>query len=151
MDRRARSLATLHRENASARVACDDRVREERIPPGAWAVLVLLTVSVRATYVLLAAPRALPFSDALVYHLQANQIAHGKWFLDPLALFFRGQHVPSAAHPPLYPLALSLASRIGASSVRAHELVGCAIGVGTVVGITLLTHQLCSKRAALIL
>src|SRR5262245_2371723 len=124
-------------------------MRGERIQPRPWAMLVLITVAVRVTYVFAGAPRTLPYTDALGYHLQANDIAHGKWFLQPLGVIFLRKNLPSAAHPPLYPLVLALPSRLGASSVRAHELVGCAIGVGTVIGVTLLTNRLCSRRAAL--
>jgi 4-amino-4-deoxy-L-arabinose transferase-like glycosyltransferase len=125
-------------------------MREEQVRPKELALLALLTVAVRAAYVFAAAPRRLPYTDALGYHLEANQIAHGKWFLQPLGVVFLHKNLPSAAHPPLYPLVLALGSRFGASSVRAHELAGCVFGVGTVIGVTLLANRLSSKRAALI-
>jgi 4-amino-4-deoxy-L-arabinose transferase-like glycosyltransferase len=101
-------------------------------------------------YILTAAPRKLPFTDALFYHLQGNQISHGKWFVEPLGVEFLHQSEPSAAHPPLYSLVLAAASSLGARSVRSHEFVGCLIGLGTVVGITLLTRDLAGKRAGLL-
>ena len=126
------------------------RMREDRIGPGTWAALALAAVCVRALYILTAAPRKLPFTDALFYHLQANQISHGMWFREPIGIVFLEKSVPSAAHPPLYPLVLAAASSLGARSVRGHELVGCVIGAGTVVGVTLLTRNLAGKRAGLI-
>jgi Dolichyl-phosphate-mannose-protein mannosyltransferase len=125
-------------------------MREDRVGRGQWIGLAILAVGVRAVYVLTAAPRKLPYTDALFYHLQGNQISHGQWFVQPLGVVFLGQSRPSAAHPPLYSLVLAGASSVGARSLRAHELVGCVIGLGTVLGVTLLTRNLAGRRAGLI-
>ena len=114
-----------------------------------WLALGILTIVVRAVYVVTAARATLPFTDALWYHFQAGLIVKGKWFLDPLAYTFTGQSHPSAAHPPLYPLLLAAASPLG-QSVRAEELLGCAIGLATVVAITLVARDLVGRRAALL-
>ncbi len=125
-------------------------MRADRISWGQWIGLAVFAVGVRAVYIIAAAPRKLPFTDALFYHLQGNQISHGKWFLEPLGVVFLHQSEPSAAHPPLYSLVLAAASSLGLRSVRSHEFVGCLIGLGTVVGVTLLTRDLAGKRAGLL-
>lgn len=113
--------------------------------------LAALAAFVRSVYVVVAgAQRIRVIDDALWYHLQANFIAKGQWFRDPIALAYSFRSHPSAAHPPLYPLVLSAASAVGWTSVRAHELVGCVIGAGTVVVVALVANELGGRRCALI-
>src|SRR5689334_7207852 len=57
------------------------------------------------------------WGDAFFYHWQANALAHGAWFVDPLRWFLDGSQRPSAGHPPLYPMYLALWSTIGLDGV----------------------------------
>jgi Dolichyl-phosphate-mannose-protein mannosyltransferase len=66
-----------------------------------------------------------PGGDAVFYHEVANSIADGSGFVDP----FSGQ--PTAAHPPLFPLLLSVVSLLGGTSMDAHQAAGCVIGAAT--------------------
>ena len=117
--------------------------------PKAVFALALLGLVVRIAYVLAGAPRHLPFSDALGYQLQANFLARGHGFVNPVRLAFQHQSTPTAAHPPLYALFLASGSVVGAKSVVAHQLMGCLLGTATVVGCGLIASQLGADRTGL--
>ena len=51
--------------------------------------------------------------DAFYYHWQANALAKGAWFVDPVRWFLDGSNCPSAGHPPLYAVYLALWSSLG--------------------------------------
>src|SRR5215208_6025695 len=63
-----------------------------------------------------------PSGDAVFYHRVANALADGRGFADP---FLGG---PTAAHPPLFPLLLSVVSLLGGTGVTAQQAAGCAVG-----------------------
>lgn len=111
--------------------------------------LAFFALAIRVSYVLIAAPRHLPFTDALGYQLQANDLASGHGFVNPLLLAVEHVSRPTAAHPPLYALFLAAGSVLGAKSVLAHQLMGCLIGTATVVGCGLIADQLEGDRAAM--
>jgi hypothetical protein len=108
-----------------------------------------LGLGVRILYVVAGAPKHLPFSDALGYQLQANFLADGRGFVNPLLLALQHQVRPTAAHPPLYALFLAAGSSVGAKSVMAHQLMGCVAGTATVVGCGLIGAELGGDRAGL--
>jgi 4-amino-4-deoxy-L-arabinose transferase-like glycosyltransferase len=70
--------------------------------------------------------------DTVWYELQASSITHGIWYDDPGALFSRGQRVPTANFPPIWPLTLALAIKIGLQTTTAYQVVGALIGSITV-------------------
>ncbi len=120
--------------------------RRPRAVVGLGAVALL----VRLAYVFGTSPRRLPFADGLTYQLQANFLANGYGFVQPEILAFQGRVVPTAGHPPLYPLFLAVGSLLGAKSILAHEIMGCVIGVGTVVGAGLIGDHVGGERAGLV-
>jgi hypothetical protein len=74
------------------------------------------------------------------YHVMGNQIAHALTFDKPyihlpggFGYITDGSNPPTAWHPPLFPMALALASKLGFSSFQNHQDVGCLIGAGSVV------------------
>jgi hypothetical protein len=89
--------------------------------------------------------------DQNYYHQQANLIADGHWFVDPFLVTLEGRFVPSALHPPLWPLVLSVPSWFGASSIDAHRLVGCALGAGTVLVLGMVGRRLVDERTGLVI
>ena len=89
--------------------------------------------------------------DSEYYHLQANLIADGRWFIEPFKFTFDGTVVASTFHPPLWPLALSGVSWLGGRSVDAHRLLGCLTGTGTVVVLGLLGRRLIGDRGGLVI
>ena len=105
----------------------------------------------RVLYGLMATPSQLPFSDALVYHLQANALADGYFFILPCDeacnLAARGQ---SAVHPPLFTALLAVASFFGGSSVDAHRVFTCFLGAATVVAVGLCGRRVLGDRGGLL-
>jgi 4-amino-4-deoxy-L-arabinose transferase-like glycosyltransferase len=88
--------------------------------------------------------------DAWYYHMQANAMAAGKFFIDPVAYHFFRLERPSAVHPPLYSLYLSFWSRLGVDSVTGHRLVSGLLGVGVIVTIGLLGRRIAGPKVGLI-
>ena len=109
----------------------------------------MAALGVRLGYVAGTAPRRLPFSDSVYYQLQATLLAQGRGFVDPFAFLRSGRSVPTAMHPPLYPLVLALGSRLGGGSVPAHQVLGCVVGTATVLVVGVLTGRLAGRRAGL--
>ena len=80
-------------------------------------------LAIRVAYTL-ALGRHVPGSgDYEYYHGLANLLADGKGFVHPLILGYTGVSVPTAEHPPLWPLLLSVSSSLGAKSYVAHRNV----------------------------
>jgi hypothetical protein len=91
-----------------------------------------------------------PGGDSFYYHYQANAIAGGHWFIEPFAWKCFGQHLQSAAHPPLYPLYLSVFSLAGASSFLWHRIATALLGAGTVWLLGLAGREMRSERLGLV-
>jgi 4-amino-4-deoxy-L-arabinose transferase-like glycosyltransferase len=89
--------------------------------------------------------------DSEYYHLQANLIADGHWFIEPFKFTYDGTVVPSAFHPPLWPFVLSILSQFGGRSADAHRMVGCLAGTGTVVVLGLVGRRLIGDRGGLVI
>jgi 4-amino-4-deoxy-L-arabinose transferase-like glycosyltransferase len=90
------------------------------------------------------------WGDAFYYHWQANALAHGAWFVDPVRWFLDGSERASAAHPPLYTTYLALWSAIGLDGVTEHRLASCVLGTATIVVVALLARRLAGNAAGLI-
>jgi 4-amino-4-deoxy-L-arabinose transferase-like glycosyltransferase len=88
--------------------------------------------------------------DSFYYHWQANALAAGQWFVDPFRWANDHVGIPSSAHPPLYPLYLSLWSRAGVDTVTGHRLASSLLGVATVVVIGLLAYRLAGTATGLV-
>ena len=84
-----------------------------------------------------------PFGDATFYHEVANRLADGDGFQDPRL------GIATAAHPPLFPLLLSVVSLVGLTTKEAHQVAGCALGAVTVVLIGLAGRQLAGAATGL--
>ena len=68
----------------------------------------------------------------------------GRGFVHPFPAIFRGhaREVPTALHPPLFPLLLAAVSKVLASSVDAHRVVSAVVGSATVFAMGLLGRRL---------
>jgi 4-amino-4-deoxy-L-arabinose transferase-like glycosyltransferase len=106
-------------------------------------------MAIRAFYTLVLAPFQLGFGDWLYYNGQANAIAAGHGFVDPF-LALNGADAPSAAHPPLYPLLLSIVSALGGHGFRSHRAAGVLFGGASIVLIGLLARRVGGDRVGLI-
>jgi 4-amino-4-deoxy-L-arabinose transferase-like glycosyltransferase len=113
------------------------------------AAIVAAGVVLRALYLFTIARNVTGIGDWHFYHWQANLIADGRGFLDPFALL-NGDEVPSAAHPPLYPLALAVVSKLGGNGELSHRSLGLLLGAATIVVIALLARRVAGERAGLV-
>ncbi len=82
--------------------------------------------------------------------MQAQLIAPGHGFADPFALMTSGQFVPSAFHPPLYPVFLAGVVRLGFESGTAARAASCLVGVATILFVGLIGRELRGARVGLI-
>lgn len=114
------------------------------------AVITGLGLALRVLYLLTIGRHVHGFGDWTFYHSQANLIADGRGFLDPFTLGFLGDAVPSAGHPPLYPLALAAISKLGGTGELAHRALGPFVGCVTVVCVALLARRAAGERAGLV-
>jgi 4-amino-4-deoxy-L-arabinose transferase-like glycosyltransferase len=112
------------------------------------AAIVAVGLSVRVTDVLLSSHQ-LPFGDGLFYHLQANFLSKGHWFVYPWTAIY-GTFTPSAQHPPLFTLVLAAVSMAGGNSVLAHQLTCAVIGALAVGAIGLLGREVGGPRVGLV-
>ena len=96
--------------------------------------------------------------DDVWYHWVANGLVDGRGFSDPfhslgphgLVFGSAGKPLPTAFHPPLFPVLLAGFSEVGLRSYTAHQAVGWALGAGTVVVLGLIGRRLAGERAGLL-
>jgi len=91
-------------------------------------------------------PRLGTAGDPYYYHVQANLLADGHWFVSPYVWKGQGRFVPSAYHPPLYPAYLAVWSVLGATSRLWHVLASVPTGAATVVVVGLLGREMGGAR-----
>jgi 4-amino-4-deoxy-L-arabinose transferase-like glycosyltransferase len=90
------------------------------------------------------------WGDAFFYHWQANALAKGLGFIDPVRWVFDGSERASAGHPPLFSSYLALWSAIGLDGVTAHRLAASVLGTATIVLIGLLGRRLGGTATGLV-
>lgn len=88
--------------------------------------------------------------DPFYYHAQANMIADGVGFGEPIRWLTEGRFVASAIHPPLFTLWLTPASLLGARGYLSHKTMAIFAGVAVVVVAALLAKRIAGPRAGLI-
>ncbi len=106
----------------------------------AWRVYALLRI----------APARTDGGDPLYYHTQANTVARGLGFIEPLNWIAHGKQVATAVHGPGYTVYLSLFSRLGASTWFDHRMASSLIGSASVLLAIVITRRLAGTTAALI-
>ena len=114
------------------------------------AAIGLAALAIRVTWVLAARRDFALKGDDFYYHWQANALADGFGFINPLTWKALGRFDPSAAHPPLYSLYLATVSWFGGTSALTHRLASCLLGVGGVVVIGLVGRRIAGNRAGLL-
>src|SRR3954469_22546582 len=77
------------------------------VPRGSFrarlAAIVAGAVALRLLYVLVLARHVPMAGDSQFFHAEANLVADGRGYIEPFLDAAYGVHVPTAAHPPLYP------------------------------------------------
>jgi hypothetical protein len=104
-----------------------------------WRVVTLLTI----------APERTDGGDPLFYHATANLIAQGRGFPEPLQWIAYAKEIPSALHGPLYPVYLSIWSRLGATTYFDQKMASILVGTATVVVAGLLGRRVAGRGAGL--
>ncbi|HEY3830664.1 MAG TPA: acyltransferase family protein [Acidimicrobiia bacterium] len=105
-------------------------------------VISLAALAWRVGYVINERGRLVLSGDAFYYHTQANDIAHGRWFIDPSQYAFYGRVTPSAGHPPTYILYLAAVSKFIGTSELTHRLASTLLGAGAVFFVGVLARML---------
>ncbi len=91
------------------------------------------------------------WGDAFYYHHQANALADGKWFINPIRYVMEnGVEVPSAGHPPLYSTYLAMWSLVGIDGVTAHRVASSLLGVAAIVVVGLVGKRIAGAAVGLI-
>ena len=112
--------------------------------------IVAVAVVLRVLYTVLAAPWPPEINDDQVFfHLMPAVLADGKGFIHPL-LVRVGETLPTASHPPLYPVVLTGLAELGGTGQLVQRLTGTLFGAGTVVAIGLIGRRLAGARCGLI-
>jgi 4-amino-4-deoxy-L-arabinose transferase-like glycosyltransferase len=88
--------------------------------------------------------------DGRYYHAIAALLADGKGFIAPEPYVNEGLVIPSAVHPPGWPLVLAGAALVGLRSTLELQLVACVIGTATVVMMGLAGRQLAGRLTGLV-
>jgi 4-amino-4-deoxy-L-arabinose transferase-like glycosyltransferase len=114
------------------------------------ALLTAFAVVVRIFYTVRIAPwPPHGFNDESFFQVQAGLLATGHGFSSPTAAF-AGRFVPSAAHPPLYPLLLAGVYTLGGHSDVTMRLLGTVTGAGTLIAAAMLARRLAGDRGGLV-
>ena len=90
-------------------------------------------------------------TDNRWYFEAGRMLARGDGFGNPLIWYSQDfRYVPSAGHPPLYPMFLGLISFLGIDTPLGARLATALVGVATVVVLGLVARDLAGERAGLI-
>jgi 4-amino-4-deoxy-L-arabinose transferase-like glycosyltransferase len=114
------------------------------------AAIAAVGVALRLLYLLTIGRHVTGIGDWFFYHWQANDIAAGRGFDEPFRLRFDHLALPSAGHPPLYPLVLSAVSALGGTGTLAHRALGLPLGACTIALVGLLGRQVGGRRVGLL-
>jgi 4-amino-4-deoxy-L-arabinose transferase-like glycosyltransferase len=116
----------------------------------AWlAGLAVLGFGLSLLYALAVSPGEILAGDAGQYHALAQGIANGDGY-STLASIVRGDPLPTAQHPPLFPLLLAGLDVLGVTSMTGHRVVLCLAAAASVVLIGLLGRRAAGPRAGIV-
>jgi hypothetical protein len=113
------------------------------------AVVTLVGLGVRITYLAAVDVRIGLITDASNYHFLADGLAAGHGYTSPYDAIFRGQRIPTGEFPPLHPVVLAVVSEFGGNSATAHRAVGVVLGSVTVAVVGLVGRRLVSPNVGL--
>jgi 4-amino-4-deoxy-L-arabinose transferase-like glycosyltransferase len=116
----------------------------------ALGLIALAGLAWRLLYITQVSPDYAKYGDPFFYHQQANFLANGHGFADPVQWRNTGRFVATSFHPPLYPMVLSVSSFLGFTGYFAHRVVSCLIGSAVVVVLGLVGRRLGGNLAGLI-
>jgi hypothetical protein len=97
------------------------------------ALIAVVGLGLRLVYILVLSHDLRGTGDSDYFYVLGGLIAHGHGFSDSLVYQVSGVLVPTALHPPLFPLVLAAAAKLGITSYLAQRAVVAVIGTGTIV------------------
>ncbi len=101
-----------------------------------WLVAIMVIgLMARVGYLWIVGPHLKLGLDSTWYDLQAGTLASGKGYVDPDSYYRLGRLVPTAVFPPLWPILLAIANRLGLDTQTGYQVVGGLLGTAT-VGLT---------------
>ena len=118
--------------------------------PVRLSAIVAAGVALRALYLFTVARHVSGVGDWWFYHWQANDLASGKFFIEPFRLRLAHQEFPSAGHPPLYPALLSIVSWLGGTSVMWHRAFGLLCGATSIALMGVLGRRVGGEKLGLV-
>ncbi len=89
-------------------------------------------------------------TDNRWYFIAGKMLAEGWGFGNPLVWGKQGRYVPSAGHPPVYPVFLGAMSAIGIDTPFGQRLASCVLGAIPVLVLGLTARELAGNRAGLV-
>jgi 4-amino-4-deoxy-L-arabinose transferase-like glycosyltransferase len=110
---------------------------------------VLAGIALRTVYLLTVGRDVTGIGDWWFYHWTANDLADGLFFVEPYRLRFEHKTLPSAGHPPLYPLLLTPISWLGGTGVLWHRAAGLVFGGLTIALLGVLGRRAGGERLGL--
>jgi len=126
--------------------------RRYRLPStfaGRIAVVLGCAALVRVVQALTIAPPLTFLYDDTFFKVSSQLLGTGHGYIRPLDFFFKGTTIPTAEHPPLYPLFLSILPALGIDGLDAARMFGVAFGTGTVLVVALIARRVAGDRAGL--
>jgi hypothetical protein len=136
-------------------------VPAQRAGPGAarprdrrwWLLLALILVvglGVRLTYLFGWMHPAIVRGDPLYYHEAANLFAHGRGWPDPYELDLNHRYVADAQHPPLTSALLAIPSVVGLTTFLEHQVFDCLLGTLAILLVALTGRRAAGPAAGLV-
>jgi hypothetical protein len=116
----------------------------------ALAAIALVAVAIRNAFVVFDDPIVPRLGDASAYHLLGAQLARGDGYIRPFDHLLHELDRPTAEYPPLFPLLLSFATRIGLDTVDQQRVFMAFVGAGTVALIGVLGRRVVSGAVGLV-
>lgn len=111
--------------------------------------IVVAGVALRAVYLLTVGRDVTGIGDWWFYHWTANDLADGRFFVEPYRLRFEDKVLPSAGHPPLYPALLAPISALGGTGVLWHRAAGLLFGALSIALMGVLGRRVNGPRLGL--
>jgi 4-amino-4-deoxy-L-arabinose transferase-like glycosyltransferase len=111
-------------------------------------VIGLFALALRLMYI--AGVRDRVGGDGRYYHAIAALVVDGRGFIDPGPYLLHGLVVPSAPHPPAWPLLLSGAAFFGFRTVLEQQVIACLIGAATVIVVGFAGRRIAGATSGLV-
>ena len=125
--------------------------RWPRLGFGPWlAIIAAAGLAARIAYVAVIGTGLTLGFDAQWYGLQGGLIDSGLGYIDPDAFYQRFLGEPTATFPPLWPIVVAGANRLGLATTTHLQLVGAVVGSATVVLAGLLGRRVAGPRVGLV-